>query len=170
MPTGRVLALIGLACLGTSVAALASIFFRNDAIAVVSSLALVAIFVVTRTFGHAELSLLANRLRSVGRSLVAVKRPLKRSWESTVYSGNRPWDLLWTTLTESAEKLNLCQIKLELHPLWKKAGAAAWSCHRKTVMALAWRLDLTDVGSRPVKGNITGASATTVRQFAILNR
>ncbi|TWU06956.1 WecA-like glycosyltransferase [Symmachiella macrocystis] len=158
MPTGRVLALIGLACLATSVAALASIFFRNDAIAMVSSLALVAIFVVTRTFGHAELSLLANRLRSVGRSLVAVKRPLKRSWESTVHiQGNRPWDLLWTTLTESAEKLNLCQIKLELHlPALEEGYSAAWSCDRKADSP-AWRLDLPlMLEGRPVGALLLG--------------
>ena len=95
----------------------------------ISGLAVVAMLVVTNLFGRAELRLLLNRFRSVA---VSLGDPTDigggRTRESTVrLQGSQKWEVLWEMLTESADKLHLARLHLDVNaPALHESYVATW--------------------------------------------
>ncbi|HEX7447961.1 MAG TPA: MraY family glycosyltransferase [Pirellulales bacterium] len=111
-----VVGVVSVACVVTCVGAALSARFSNDLLALACVLPVVGAFVATRVFGYVELLLVANRMKSAGRSLL---RPLvpsdNRAREALVrLQGTRPWDELWESLAEFAGKLSLVSMRLEV--------------------------------------------------------
>ncbi len=109
--------------------ALVSTAIKNDTVALVASLAVVATLAVTGWFGRGEFVLLYSRLWRATRSLVhqpdAENAP---AHESTArIQGSRKWETLWITLTESAHKLGLTTIHLHINaPAIQEAFSGSW--------------------------------------------
>jgi len=143
--SSKAVLLVAACCLFTSAAALAGVALKNDLIALVSVAAVVSMFVVTGTFGRAELLLFAGRLRHFGASLL---RPVRgrngRPYQSAVrLQGSRPWETLWATLTEAAEKLRLGRIVLDVDdPAAHESYIAVWQRPAFENDAGCWRLEL----------------------------
>jgi UDP-GlcNAc:undecaprenyl-phosphate GlcNAc-1-phosphate transferase len=142
----RAVGIIGLCCGALAVAALYSVILRNEAVALVSCTAVVMIFVATRMFGHTELQLLAARMHSVGRSLLAVPQPQRddASIQSAVrLQGHREWDLLWSSLTELAEELPLEHVELDVNaPSLREGYHAAWKRLSGRGEEHRWRVEM----------------------------
>jgi len=125
-------------------AAMASIIWRNELVAVVSGAAVIVIFVVSRIFGHSELRLLASRLNSIARSFFHLNgQPRDRHIQSTVhFQGSREWDRVWTRLKEAALDLPVNKMELNLSaPMIQVVYHASWA-RRAADVENIWRFEL----------------------------
>ncbi len=132
-------------CALTSVAALLSVYWRSDFIALVSCASLVLIFITMRIFGDVELLLLANRLRAFSRSLVTpTGSKEKDTWQENLQlQGSRPWQILWETLTEWADRLDLYHIRLDVNmPMLEEGYHARWTRSTHADSEQLWRLEM----------------------------
>ncbi len=140
----RVLACVGAACAVTAGAALFSVFVQNDLFALVTCLVVVAVFVVSDLFGRAELSLLANHLGHLGRSML---HPLVRRSSAAASAvrlqGNRPWELLWQTLTDAGQQLSLAKIHLDVNiPSLHEGYSASWNSSKRVDVDELWSIEI----------------------------
>jgi hypothetical protein len=139
----------------TSAAALASILLKNDLVALITCSAVLTIFIVTGVFGRVELLLLGARLRRVGRVLAISSRETRGRRAIVRLQGSPQWERLWEAFVESADKLGLREIQLDVnvpvetegyHALWERPGDTNQNCH--------WRLDLPLVVADRVVGRL----------------
>ncbi len=140
----KVLLYVIVACVVTSGAALGSVAFHNDLIAVASIVGVVSVFIAAGLFGGAELNLLVSRARGVGLSMLHPTKGRPRTHQSQVrLQGSRQWDLLWATVTESAEKLSLAKVRLDLNlPAMREGYNATWDSGHNSEMEDLWSIDL----------------------------
>lgn len=149
------LAFAALCCATTSLAGLGSIILNNDLIALMTCVALLALLISFRIFGHAEFRLAANRFSSMGNSLLT---PFWNKQGSTHHSsvrlqGSRKWEILWESLVEWAEKMKLCELRLDLNlPLVQEGYYASWKQSGRSEADREWRFTLPLV----VSGNRIG--------------
>jgi UDP-GlcNAc:undecaprenyl-phosphate GlcNAc-1-phosphate transferase len=108
-------------------------------------------------FGRGEFLLLAGRARNLGRSLV---HPVAARWLPAIETqvrlqGSRQWELLWDSLTESAEKLGLHRIQLDLNlPMIQESFNATWERPAAPEPDRCWqiRLPLMTMSDQPIGG------------------
>ena len=164
----KVLVVVCFCCLVTCMGGLLSVVAKNDLFAFISCLAVVAMFVVTGMFGRAELRLLLDRLRSVGVSLGdPTNVGGSRVRESKVrLQGNQKWEVLWETLTESADKLNLCRVQLDVNaPALHESYIATWEQKERQDEQRIWHLEIPlsvgeiQVGHLDIRGRRTGSTS-----------
>jgi UDP-GlcNAc:undecaprenyl-phosphate GlcNAc-1-phosphate transferase len=165
----RVLACVAVFCAVTSMGTLASVALHSDLVAVVACLAMVVILMATGLFGRAEMALLAAQIRKFGHTLIesSEARPRRAARQTAVrLQGNRPWESLWATLTDAAEKLALTEIQLELN--LPRAGEGYHACWDRPVNGdreQHWRMEMPlivgeeSVGVLTVTGKHSGVSA-----------
>jgi UDP-GlcNAc:undecaprenyl-phosphate/decaprenyl-phosphate GlcNAc-1-phosphate transferase len=140
----RAVGIVALSCGATASAALISVIWRNELIAVVSAAAIIVMFVVSRMFGYAELRLITSRLHSVARSLFRLNgQPCGPGVQSTVhFQGSREWEAVWAGLTEAVLDLPVNDIELTLSaPMIQEGYHASWR-RRATDLANIWRFEL----------------------------
>lgn len=153
---------IALFCASTSIGALISAYQQNDLLALITAAAVVAILVVTRVFGHVELLLLGSHLKSIGLSMISLKKETNgRAVQAAVrLQGSRPWELLWNTLTEFADKLGLTAIRLDVNlPADREGYHASWqrsTAHRPDGL---WRTEIPLYSRNRIVGRLTIAGA-----------
>jgi UDP-GlcNAc:undecaprenyl-phosphate/decaprenyl-phosphate GlcNAc-1-phosphate transferase len=162
------------ASLTTSVAALLSVWWKHDSIAILCGGFVVLMFVSLRVFGHTELLLAAVRIRSLLRSIFW---PLPANpvdgWDDAVHlQGTRQWGLLWETLTESAGRLGFVQLRLDLNvPLLGEGYHASWSRPSNGECDRQWRIELPLIardrmlGYVKVVGDRGGTSSRNLEQL-----
>jgi UDP-GlcNAc:undecaprenyl-phosphate GlcNAc-1-phosphate transferase len=141
--TGAV-GIVALGCGASAIAALASIVWRNELVAVVSFTAIIVIFIISRMFGHAELRLFVYRVYSIARSFARLNgRPHGPGTQSTVhFQGSHEWELAWTGLTEAALDLPIDNIELSVNaPMIQEGFHASWT-RRATSPENIWRFEL----------------------------
>jgi UDP-GlcNAc:undecaprenyl-phosphate GlcNAc-1-phosphate transferase len=153
--TGRkALLVVALCSLVTSAAALASVSFKRDSIALATGLGVVAVSVVSGVFGRGEFLLLAARLRGIVRSLLRPRASKhSRAHQACVrLQGTRQWELLWETLTESADRLQLERVHLNLNlPAIHEGYNATWERPGLDRLESLWRMEFPLVaGGQPV--------------------
>jgi UDP-GlcNAc:undecaprenyl-phosphate GlcNAc-1-phosphate transferase len=113
--TRRALFWISISCLCTAAGALASISFSNELFAVFTVLAVVSVYVMTRLFGFAELMLVKDRIVTGVASLIHLPPDGQARHTEIHLQGSADWGELWGELTESASKLHLKMIRLDLN-------------------------------------------------------
>lgn len=167
----RALSWIAVACACTCVGALVSVYWKSDAFALLSALAVIATLVATRVFGYVELLLLSSKLKSLSLSMLML--PPRRHGQgrhTTVrLQGSRAWDLLWKSLIESIDKLSLDMIQLDVNvPAFQEGYHASWmSPHRGDTGGL-WKTEIplgTEkhvLGRLIVTGKLDGGSVCEV--------
>jgi UDP-GlcNAc:undecaprenyl-phosphate GlcNAc-1-phosphate transferase len=154
----RVLAGLAICCALTSTATLVSVYRKNDLIALLACSAIVVMFIATGIFGRAEVSLLTGRLRKLGMSLLEPGTShTPRIRESAVQlQGSRPWGALWATLTESAEKLALTEIRLDVNlPRFQEGYHAFWELPAIHEYQQRWRMEIPLVIDDQMMGHLT---------------
>ncbi len=141
----KVLACVAVCSAVTCGFALVSTWTKNDAVALVAALAVVATLAVNGWFGRGEFVLLSSRLWHAGRSLLARSGTNNSSaHQSTArIQGSRQWETLWATLTESAEKLGLTMIKLHVNaPAIQEAYSGSWESLQQQDPGNRWQVKL----------------------------
>lgn len=148
------LAFAALCCAITSFAGLGSIVLNNDLIALITCVALLALLISFRIFGYAEFRLAANRFSSMGNSLLTPFWNKNATHHSSVrLQGSRKWEILWESLVEWAEKMKLCELRLDLNlPLVQEGYYASWKQSGRSEADREWRFTLPLV----VSGNRIG--------------
>jgi UDP-GlcNAc:undecaprenyl-phosphate GlcNAc-1-phosphate transferase len=116
-------------CTITTVGAILSMHFDNQWIAVASVALVVGALVLTRSFGNAELRMLAARTSHIGEALLMRSQLCDSRFHqrSVQLQGNRCWEAIWTSLVEFAGDRGLVQIKLDVGIAWMHEGYhGAW--------------------------------------------
>jgi UDP-GlcNAc:undecaprenyl-phosphate/decaprenyl-phosphate GlcNAc-1-phosphate transferase len=140
----RAVGILALTCCASALAALISIIWRNELVAVISGIAIVAMFVVFRLFGHSELRLLASRIELLAPSCLRLncRSPEGDKQLAVHLQGDREWERLWTDLREAAFDLPVNNIELNVNaPMIEEDFHASWT-RRTTDVETIWRFDL----------------------------
>lgn len=161
----RLLLVVGSLCSITGIGAIAAAAFNSEVIAIIGVLTALMLLVLTRSFGHAELTLLANRVRRLAGSLVpkvdAGPRPLLHH-ERVQLHGKHEWESLWQTLTDFAEQHQLDGVELMVNlPSLGEEYHATWRTRSVVEQHEAWRSEIPLVvdGTRTGHIKLVGASA-----------
>ena len=127
--------------------------------------------VVSQAFGHIEFLILITRLKSLVMSLLFKNSPRQYSFR---LQGSRDWDMMWESITEFAEKLNLLEVRLDLNLAAKQEGFhATWRGSSTSERRERWSAEIPLfaeehlIGQLTVYGNKpTGAtSCETIQQL-----
>ncbi len=107
---------VGVLCTLTSIAAVASVYYNLPTLGIGMAILVVAGLIATRIFGHIEASLAGKRLVQFGRnSIQPLQRAPKHQSDTTRLQGDLKWEKSWQSVVESAEKLGLSSVRLNLH-------------------------------------------------------
>ncbi|MCP4785106.1 MAG: undecaprenyl/decaprenyl-phosphate alpha-N-acetylglucosaminyl 1-phosphate transferase [Fuerstiella sp.] len=121
-------------CAITGMGAVVASYTGRESIACVGVAMSLSMLVLTRSFGHTEMSLLTNRLRRLTGSMLQRSVPDKAVLhdEEVRLHGDHNWQQLWETLTEFAERFEMDTVELivnlpligeEYHGSWKRKTA-----------------------------------------------
>jgi UDP-GlcNAc:undecaprenyl-phosphate GlcNAc-1-phosphate transferase len=121
---------------------LASRAFNNDWIALVTALTVISILVTTRLFGHAELMLVKERLRSFGVWYFHGEAGARQI--AVRLQGSAEWQELWDRLLEHAEIGQLLHLRLDVNaPALHEGFHARWDCGQEEAEPLnRWRMEM----------------------------
>ncbi len=148
----RVLAVVAVCCAATCAGALISIFMKNDLVALFSILSVLCILVVTQVFGHIEFVMLISRLKSIVLSLFRYKGDREYSFR---LQGNRNWKLLWESVIEFAQKLDLIEVVLDVNLAAAQEGFhASWRRPSATEKQERWTADVPLFSGNHVIGRL----------------
>ena len=148
---------VGSVALIISIAALASVWSKNDLIAIICATVVVLLFISLRVFGHSELMLATLKVRSLLRSIFSSQpQSTAQGWNDSVHlQGTREWGLLWEMLTECAVKLEFVQLRLDVNvPVLGEGYHASWSRPTTIEPNRLWRLDLPLIADKRVLGYV----------------
>ncbi|QDS86562.1 WecA-like glycosyltransferase [Rosistilla ulvae] len=123
--------------------ATASVLWNEPAYALLATAFVLGGMVLTKSFGHAELSLLARRSASFGTSLLTRSHQAEGVVRHTSIrlQGSRNWDVAWATLVDYAEQHELWRIKLDLNVSWLHEGFhGEWQRSRLPDRAEQWTM------------------------------
>jgi len=128
----------------TGAGALASLALNNEWVAVASAVAVVGILVVNRLFGHAELSLVGQRLASLAKSLLRVGNRQSPREMKVRLQGSVDWQELWDNMVSCAFQLNLTAVRLDVNaPAMNEGYHARWDRPHEAVEGAAlWRAEV----------------------------
>lgn len=157
-------AMIGLLCAITTVAAVVSVYINHESLAVISVLAVVTMLGVSRLFGHQEFLLLFRRLKNIGLSLVPFHRsPREPARELRArLLGEEKWEGLWSMLIDFAEAYELDLVQLNVHlPAIDEAYHATWQRNGPPDMDKAWHASIPFVVQGQPVGRLKLTSSRT---------
>jgi UDP-GlcNAc:undecaprenyl-phosphate GlcNAc-1-phosphate transferase len=124
----RTLALISAFCLITVCGTLASLALKNELLAFLSGFVIIALLVVTRLFGHAELSLVRQRMHSIYASFFRLPEGKPAREIEVRLHGKIDWKELWLQITACGPQLNLGQARLDINaPAINEGYHARWT-------------------------------------------
>ncbi|MCP4508538.1 MAG: undecaprenyl/decaprenyl-phosphate alpha-N-acetylglucosaminyl 1-phosphate transferase [Fuerstiella sp.] len=127
----RLLATMALLCTITGAGAVVASYTGRESIAYVGVATSLSLLILTRSFGHTEMSLLTNRLRRLAGSILHRYVPSDTVLhdEEVRLNGDHNWQQLWETLTAFAERFEMDSVELivnlpligeEYHGSWKR--------------------------------------------------
>ena len=142
--TYSVLLLISGLCLVTVAGVLISLAFKNELFAILSAATVVGILVVSRLFGHGELSLLTQRVRSLFLSFLGRSAPDGGKQSTVRLQGSLDWTELWVGVTGLSNPLNLKAVRLDVNaPALHEGYHARWDRGiEESEEQVVWRADI----------------------------
>lgn len=153
----RVLVAVAVCCAITSAAAVTSVFMHSDFFALVVCTAVIVVLAVTGLFGRAEFGLICGRVKRLFQVLIRGKDATGKDFMRL--QGTRRWDVLWATVTESAEKLRVNRVFLDLDlPMYHENLHARWERPNLEDHEKCWRMDLPLVAANCTVGRLTVVS------------
>jgi len=141
----KVLGWVSACCALIAIATLIGLVRKDDRITVLTCLGIVAISIATGVFGRVELLLVGTRLRGFGRSLISpILTRRNTAWQTSIHlQGHRDWDVLWTAFIESADKLQLVKVRLDINiPTMAEAYHASWERSSTIGEGCRWHVDV----------------------------
>ena len=153
----RVLGVVAICCAVTCGGALISTVIGNDLAAVFAIVAVLGMLIATQAFGHVEFLMFITRLKSFLRSLFFKNSPQQYLFR---LQGSRDWNVLWQSVVEFSEKLNLVELRLDINLAAKQEGFhAKWqgtsNCEKRERWSATIPLFAREhlIGSLSVTGN-----------------
>lgn len=159
---------VALLCVGTAGGALVSAYLRNEQAALISTVLVLILLVVTRIFGYGEFLLVWRRALSLVNSIIGSSRPELGAvrQHSTVLQGSRDWEQVWISVTAFAELHQLCQVRLVLNLAWlHEAYHAEWERSHASNSSDQWFVRIPLVASDRTVGKLefSGPASDTTR-------
>jgi UDP-GlcNAc:undecaprenyl-phosphate GlcNAc-1-phosphate transferase len=154
--TQGVLLVIGALCLVTVAGVLLSLALKNEMVALLSAVVVVAILVVTRLFGHGELSLLGQRCQFLAASFLG-RADAESGRESAVrLQGSLEWQQLMRAILKFRGPLNLKTVRLDVNaPALHEGYHARWDRpDEETEERALWRTEVPLTSQRRVIGRL----------------
>lgn len=144
-----VLAVVAVCCIVTCAGALLSVLMKNDFVAIASVLVVLGILVVSQAFGHVEVRMLLSRIKWLLLSRGGTH-------EATFQlQGTREWDLLWQSIVEFADRMQLVNVKLDINLASIQEGYhASWHRTSKTERRERWNIVLPLMSDDHVIGRL----------------
>ncbi|HET6423012.1 MAG TPA: MraY family glycosyltransferase [Planctomycetaceae bacterium] len=139
--TVLVIAAMSLIC---GVGALASVFLKSEAMAVVVCGSVLSLLVLTRSFGHAECGLLLRRMRGFAVSCWRLPHsPPVQERHSSRFHGNREFDQAWESLVVLAERFDLSELNFNVNaPMFGEVFHANWQRRRLGRLGRCWETEV----------------------------
>jgi len=139
----KVLAVVAICCGVTCVGAVLSMLMHSDLLALAGVAIVVCMLILTQAFGHVEFLMLATRAKSLGYNLLKPVRLNSAQSESFRLQGTREWNLLWQSVTEFAEKMQLVEARLDINLAAVQEGYhATWRRPTDSERREQWRTEL----------------------------
>jgi UDP-GlcNAc:undecaprenyl-phosphate GlcNAc-1-phosphate transferase len=124
-----VLLLVSICCLMTALGALGSVALKNELIAIVVAVTVVAILIGVRLFGYAEFLLAKQTLITTTTSFLHLRSDGKARASEIRLQGSANWNDLWNAFVECGVQLNLKRIHLDVNaPAIHEGYHARWDC------------------------------------------
>ncbi|MCA9230520.1 MAG: undecaprenyl/decaprenyl-phosphate alpha-N-acetylglucosaminyl 1-phosphate transferase [Planctomycetales bacterium] len=148
----RVLAVVAVCCAVTCAGALMSLFMHNDLVALGAVLAVICMLIATQAFGHIELKMLLSRFKWLLMALLLRKENQEVSFQ---IQGTREWDMLWQSLVEFGEEMELVDIRLDINlAAVQEAYHASWRRPCKSERRARWRTEIPLFSDEHVIGRL----------------
>lgn len=152
----RVLAVVAMCCAVTCIGALLSMLMHSDLLALAGVGIVVCILILTQAFGHVEFLMLASRAKSLSYNLLKPVRQNSARSEAFRLQGTREWNLLWQSVTEFAEKMQLVEARLDINLAAVQEGYhATWRRPTDTERREQWRTELPLISGGHAVGKLT---------------
>jgi UDP-GlcNAc:undecaprenyl-phosphate GlcNAc-1-phosphate transferase len=149
----RVLAVVAVCCAVTCAGALVSTFMKNDLVAILSVVAVLLMLVTTQAFGHVEFLMILARFKSFVLTRFGKSIPRQYSFR---LQGSRDWNIMWQSITEFAEKLELVEVKIDLNLAAMQEGFhATWRQPSSTEKQDRWSADVPLFSEEHLIGRLT---------------
>ena len=150
----KVLGWVAVCCGIIAMAVLVGIVVQDDRIMLITCVSIVVVFIATGAFGRAELMLVGTRIGRAGRKLISPIFPRSAgAWQVSIrLQGSQQWNVLWDAFVESADKLRLCSIRLDVNlPTIHESFHASWERPKQPSSDKCWTVDVPLViNSNPV--------------------
>jgi len=149
----RVLAVVAVCCGVTCAGALLSVFMQNDLVALGAVAAVLCMLIATQAFGHIELKMLLSRIKWLFLALVRRNSHHEISYQ---IQGTRQWEMLWQSLVEFGEKMELVDIRLDINfAAVQEAFHASWRGPTKSERRERWRTEIPLFSDEHLIGRLT---------------
>ncbi len=126
-------------CTTTTALAVLSVTYHLPWLSVLGVLIVLALLIVTRSFGHAEFRLLMGRAAHFAQSFATAPRHHRR----VPLQGVGRWETIWEPLVEFAKTHELAKVKIDLNLSWLHEGYhATWQSTRLPEKALQLSISL----------------------------
>lgn len=111
---------VALACTVSSSTAIASVWLRQNWLAPVGAMLVLAVFVGTRTFGYSEFRLVAGCIRHLLKSFTLLPAVCEQQRHERVLKlqGDGPWQDVWEPLIDFAVRQNLASVRIDVNMAW----------------------------------------------------
>lgn len=171
---------VGVGCCISAIAALSSLWLKNESVALVSAVAVIVFFISTRIFGYSELRLLTTRLQTLAASMIGGRQSREGgNLEVAVrLQGTREWNVIWSSLINAAADLSLQSMELDVNaPSLREGYHAKWRSPSRVADERLWRFEMPVMAVGHSVGHIRiaaertahGASANLARLQEILD-
>lgn len=149
----KVLAVVAMCCAVTCIGAMLSMFMEQDLLAFGAVAAVLGILIATQAFGHVEFMLLVRRAKSFFTTL-AGRRTAQESFFRL--QGSREWNLMWQSVVEFAEKMQLVSVKLDINLASVQEGFhASWARPSRSEKRERWNAEIPLYVNEHVVGRLT---------------
>ena len=126
---------------------------KNDLIALLSILSVLCILVVTQVFGHIELVMLISRIKALVTSVFRTGGDRQYVFR---LQGSRDWNLMWQSVIEYAEKLNLIEVQLDVNLAALQEGFhASWRRPSRSEKSQRWCAEVPLFSGEHVIGRLS---------------
>lgn len=139
------LAIMAFLCTITGAGAVVASYTGRESIAYVGVATSLSLLILTRSFGHTEMSLLTNRLRRLSGSMLQRSAPSQSVLhdEEIRLNGDHNWQELWETLTQFAERFQMDSVELIVNlPLIGEEYHGSWKSKTKTERHEIWKSEI----------------------------
>ncbi len=166
----RVLGVVAICCAVTCAGALISTLMGSDVAALIAIVAVLGMLVATQAFGHVEFLMFLTRVKTFVMSMLFRSSPRQYLFR---LQGSRDWDIMWQSVIEFAEKLNLVEVRLDINLAAKQEGFhAKWhgtsSCEKRE----RWGADIPLFAGEHLIGKlqVTGNKPSGITSCEMMNQ